>query len=487
MRKLHMTIIALLIFGLSWTGIIQPVHAESGTGAVETKKTIVLGTSADFPPYEFHKMINGEDQILGFDIQIAKQIAADMGAELKIEDMSFDSLLPALTSGRVDFLISGMNPTPERRKSIDFSDVYYRANQSIMVRKEDKDKYNTMDTLKGAKIGVQKSSLQEEIGQKIEGAKLTSLDKVSDILMQLQTKRVDAAIIEGPVAKANLTEAFAITDAVPEVEDYGYAIGVKKNNPELLNSINNTLARLTKEGKVEQFVNEASAMVNGKQASKDTFSFFWDYKEYYIAGIKYTLLLSALGVLFGFIIGLFISLLRMNKLAVLRWIGVAYIEILRGTPMLVQLLIIHYGFALTFGIEFTALESGIITLSINSSAYLAEVFRAGIQGVDKGQSEAARSLGMTSSQAFRYIILPQAIKNVLPAIGNEFITIIKESSIVSFIGVADLMFQAQVVRGISFAGLNPLLVAAVIYFIMTFGLSKLLGVLERKLRTSDIH
>lgn len=484
MRKLQIIFIVLLCFGLSWTGL-NHANAEGSTDA--TKKTIVLGTSADFPPYEFHKVINGKDEIIGFDIQIAKQIAADMGAELKIEDMSFDSLLPALTSGRVDFLISGMNPTPERKKSIDFSNVYYRANQSIMVRTADKDKYNTMDTLKGAKIGVQKSSLQEEIGQKIEGAQLTSLDKISDILMQLQTNRVDATIIEGPVAKANLTEDFAITDAVPEVEDYGYAIGVKKNNPELLNSINRTLDRLTKENKVEQYVDEASALVNGQQKPLDTFSFFWKYKDYYIAGIKYTLLLSALGVLFGFIIGLFISLLRMNKLAILRWIGVAYIEILRGTPMLVQLLIIHYGFALTLDIKFTALESGIITLSINSSAYLAEVFRAGIQGVDKGQMEAARSLGMTSSQAFRYIILPQAIKNVLPAIGNEFITIIKESSIVSFIGVADLMFQAQVVRGISFAGLNPLIIAAIIYFIMTFVLSKLLGVLERKLRTSDIH
>ncbi|MNS55123.1 Arginine-binding extracellular protein ArtP precursor [compost metagenome] len=485
MRKLQMLIIVLLCFVISYSGLNGSAYAEDSTNSA--KKTIVLGTSADFPPYEFHKVIDGKDQIVGFDIQIAKQIAADMGAELKIEDMSFDSLLPALTSGRVDFLISGMNPTPERKKSIDFSDVYYRANQAIMVRKADKDKYNTMDTLKGAKIGVQKSSLQEEIGQKIEGAQLTSLDKVSDILMQLQTNRVDAAIIEGPVAQANLTDDFAITDAVPQVEDYGYAIGVKKNNPELLNNINKTLAHLIKDGKVKQFVDDASSLVNGKQTSQNTFSFFLKYKDYYIAGIKYTLLLSVLGVIFGFIIGLFISLLRMNRIAILRWIGVAYIEVLRGTPMLVQLLIIHYGLALTFHINFTALESGIITLSINSSAYLAEVFRAGIQGVDKGQMEAARSLGMSNSQSFRFIILPQAIKNVLPAIGNEFITIIKESSIVSFIGVADLMFQAQVVRGISFAGLNPLLVAAVIYFIMTFVLSKLLGVLERKLRTSDIH
>ncbi|MBP1999836.1 polar amino acid transport system substrate-binding protein [Paenibacillus shirakamiensis] len=465
-------------------GLGKVAFAEGDTAS---KKTIILGTSADFPPYEFHKIIQGKDEIVGFDVQIAKQIAADMNANLVIKDISFDSLLPALDSGRVDFIISGMNPTPERKKSIDFSDIYYDGKQSIMVRAEDKNKYKTMDTLKGAKIGVQKSSLQEEIGQTIEGANLTSLDKISDILIQLQTKRIDAAIMEEPVAKASLTDNTAIAKAVPVTDINGYAVGVKKGNPELLDQINKTVARLTKENKVQEYVDEASSLVNGQQKKLDTFSFFWKYKTYYAAGIKYTLLLSVLGVIFGFVIGLFIALLRMNRIAVLRWVGMAYIEVLRGTPMLLQLFIIHYGLAISLGINFTALESGIITLSINSSAYLAEIFRAGIQGVDRGQMEAARSLGMTHTQSFKTIILPQAIKSVLPAIGNEFITIIKESSIVSFIGVADLMFQTQVVRGLTFAALNPLIIAGIIYFILTFGLSKLLGLLERKLRTSDIH
>lgn len=196
-------------------------------------------------------------------------------------------------------------------------------------------------------------------------------------------------------------------------------------------------------------------------------------------------MLSALGVLFGFIIGLIVSLLRMSGIRIIEWLGTTYVEILRGTPMLVQLMIIHYGIALTLGVNFTPLQSGIITLSLNSSAYLAEIFRAGIQAVDRGQMEAARSLGMGRGKAMRHVILPQAFKSILPAIGNEFITIIKESSIISTIGMVDIMYQAQVIKNITYEGLSPFIITAAIYFVMTFSLSKLLGLWERKLRASD--
>ena len=199
------------------------------------------------------------------------------------------------------------------------------------------------------------------------------------------------------------------------------------------------------------------------------FRMAYDYRYLFLSGVQYTLLLAVLGVFFGFILGIAISLMRMSKWWILRFIATAWVEFLRGTPMLVQLFIIHYGLA-TLGIEFSAIQSGAITLSINSSAYLAEIFRAGIQGVDRGQMEAARSLGMKQGMTMRHIILPQALKNVLPAIGNEFITIIKESSIISFIGVADLMFQARKVSTMSYDGLTPLIIVAFMYFVLTFSM-----------------
>ncbi|WP_068785654.1 amino acid ABC transporter permease [Paenibacillus phocaensis] len=217
----------------------------------------------------------------------------------------------------------------------------------------------------------------------------------------------------------------------------------------------------------------------------DLISMFMEYRSYFLAGVQYTLLLAAISVFCGFILGLLIALLRMSPWGIVRFFGHAWVEFLRGTPMMVQLLIIHYGFAFMFDVNFTPIQSGAITLSINSSAYLAEIFRAGIQGVDRGQGEAARSLGMTKGMAMRHIIIPQAIKSVLPAIGNEFITIIKESSIVSIIGTAELIYQAQSVVTITYDGMTPYLIIAIMYFILTFTLSRILGVFERKLKTSD--
>ncbi|MBA9084021.1 polar amino acid transport system substrate-binding protein [Fontibacillus solani] len=217
----------------------------------------------------------------------------------------------------------------------------------------------------------------------------------------------------------------------------------------------------------------------------ELFTMFWEYRSYFLTGVQYTLILAAIGVLCGFVLGLIIALLRMSSWKIVRFFGHAWVEFLRGTPMLVQLLIIHYGFATVLGVSFSPIESGAITLTINSSAYLAEIFRAGIEGVDRGQGEAARSLGMSKGMTLRFIIIPQALKSVLPAIGNEFITIIKESSIVSMIGVTEIIFQSGVIVGITYDAMTPYLIAAIMYFILTFTLSRILGVFERKLKTSD--
>ncbi|WP_058302135.1 amino acid ABC transporter permease [Gorillibacterium timonense] len=215
------------------------------------------------------------------------------------------------------------------------------------------------------------------------------------------------------------------------------------------------------------------------------FSFLPDYIDYFLRGAGITVSLSFFTVLFGVILGIFVALMRMSKIAPLRWLGTAYVEFIRGTPLLVQVFIITYGIPQLTQINIPDFTSGVIALSINSSAYIAEIFRAGIQSIDKGQMEAARSLGMTNGLATRRIILPQAVKNILPALGNEFIVVIKESSIVMVIGIADLMYNANVVRGMTFKSFETLIAAAMVYFILTFTLSKVLGVTERRLKASD--
>jgi arginine/lysine/histidine transport system permease protein len=216
------------------------------------------------------------------------------------------------------------------------------------------------------------------------------------------------------------------------------------------------------------------------------FSFLGKYYKFFIEGTQYTIFIAFFTVILGTVLGLFLSLMKLSKNKILKFLASVYIEFVRGTPILVQLYIIYYGLP-ALGIDLPDMLAGIVTLSINSGAYVAEIIRAGINAVDKGQMEAGRSLGMSSAMTMRLIIIPQAFKNILPALGNEFITIIKESSIVSVIGIGELMYKADTVRGNTAMPFEPLIVAAVIYFVLTFSLSKLLGVAERRMKASDSH
>ncbi|TCO74585.1 amino acid ABC transporter permease [Marinisporobacter balticus] len=213
--------------------------------------------------------------------------------------------------------------------------------------------------------------------------------------------------------------------------------------------------------------------------------FLAKYYKFFISGTGITLFLSFFGVIFGVVIGVFLALMKLSEKPLIRMPATAYIEVVRGTPLLVQLFLIYIGLPKATGIAFPDLSLAIIAVSLNSAAYVAEIIRAGIQSIDKGQMEAARSLGMTHSVTMRYIIIPQAFKNILPALGNEFIVLVKESAIVSVIGIHDLMYKADTVRGISYKPFAPLLIAAVIYFSITFTLSKLVGNLERRLSAGD--
>ena len=222
------------------------------------------------------------------------------------------------------------------------------------------------------------------------------------------------------------------------------------------------------------------------------FSFLSKYWPYYLEGMKNTVLLAFITVIIGGLIGILLVLCRISAKRPLRFLSGVYVEFVRGTPLLVQLFIIYYGLpalgikffdnriiSAVIGINLSEFIPGVIALGINSGAYVCEIFRSGIQSIDIGQTEAARSLGLSHRQTLQYIIFPQAFKAVLPALGNEFVTVIKESSIVSVIGIADLMYKANVVRGNTFLPFEPLLIAALCYFLLTYPLSRLLAHIEK--------
>lgn len=224
---------------------------------------IIVGTSADYAPYEFHAKIDGKDAIVGFDIEIAKEIAKDLGVKLEVQDMGFDGLLQALNSDKVDFVIAGMTPDEKRKKSVDFTDIYYVAKQGVMVRAKDKGKYKTMEDLKGKKVGAQSGTIQEDIvKEQMEGSKLISLTRIPDLVMELMNKKVEAIVVELPVANGYVKNnaKLAVSNIKVKDDTGGSAIAVKKGNQALVDEMNKTLKRLIDDGSIDKFVAEANEM-----------------------------------------------------------------------------------------------------------------------------------------------------------------------------------------------------------------------------------
>ena len=207
------------------------------------------------------------------------------------------------------------------------------------------------------------------------------------------------------------------------------------------------------------------------------------YWPLFLEGATTTVLLSFFSVIVGVGCGTLMALARLSSNKFLSKSSKVYIDIIRGTPLLVQLYLVYFGLATV--LDLNDFVSGVIAVSVNTTAYIAEIIRSGIQSVDKGKMEGARSMGMPKRMAMRQIILPQAMKNILPAIGNEFATLIKETSIVSLIGIHDLMYSSDTVRGATFTVFIPLLMTAFLYFVMTTTIAFFMDKLERKLQASD--
>ena len=211
---------------------------------------------------------------------------------------------------------------------------------------------------------------------------------------------------------------------------------------------------------------------------------YWDV--FLVKGVSVTLALSAITVVFGAVLGALLALMRRSHLGVIRFLVTAFVEFIRGTPMLLQLYVGYFIVPLLFpALEIGTFASISVALVINSAAYVSEIIRSGIQAVDIGQTEAARSLGLTKGMTMRKVVLPQAVKNILPALGNEFVTIIKETSLASTFFVGDLMTSYLIVKGATYLAFESLIIVGAIYFVLTFSLSKLVGAFERRLKQSD--
>lgn len=337
----------------------------SPSGVNRSNGTLIMATNAYFKPYEYYE--NGK--IVGIDADIATAIADYLGMNLKIEDMEFDSIITAVSSGKADIGVAGMTVTPDRLKNIDFSDPYTTSSQVIVVR-----------------------------------------------------------------------------------------------NNEAVESGSNF---------VEKFTND---FITEKRY------------QYILTGLKNTLIIAFFAAIMGIVIGFLVAVIRSShdktgNMKILNAICSVYLTIIRGTPAMVQLLIIYY---IIFGsMNVNKIFVAVLSFGINSGAYVAEIFRSGIMSIDNGQFEAARSLGLTYNQTMISVILPQAFKNVLPALANEFIVLLKETSISGYIGLTDLTRGGDIIRSITYDAMLPLIGVALIYLVLVMILSALVKKLERRLRNNE--
>lgn len=480
MKKTVKALLAFVLlsiaFFLPFTG--STVNAENGEALerVQSEGVLRVGTSADYPPFEFYATIDGSREMVGMDVSIAEHLAEDLGVELEMVDMGFDALIPALESGNIDMIAAGMVPTPEREESLSFSQIYYVGSQNLVVRAEDEEIYDSLESLEGQAIGVQAGSLQADLADQVPDGEIITLENINDLILSLQTNQVEALVLAETNAEMHAlnNEDIITFNGGFDYEDVGNALAFRQNEDSLVAAVDESLDSMIEEGLIDEYFDEAVALT--QEESEHGVFYYW---EYFLDGTLLTLLLSALGVFFGLILGSLLALMRIAKSRFLKWPAMWYVEFIRGTPLMIQVMIIYFGFGSYISIP--ALTAGIIAVSLNSTAYICEIIRGGLNSVPKGQTEASRSLGMSRKETLRHVVFPQALKNIWPALGNEFIVVIKESSIVSVIGVGELIFQSRNVRAITYQGIVPLFVVMVIYFILTFTLSKLLNYYEGRM------
>jgi arginine/lysine/histidine/glutamine transport system substrate-binding/permease protein len=437
-----------------------------------------IGTEPTFPPFEMKDDASGE--LIGFDIELMNAIGEAAEREIRFVSLPFDGLIPALQSNTIDAAISGMTITAERAQTIDFSRPYFEAGLAIAVR-EGNTEIESFEDLEGKRIAVQIGTTGAEQANSVEGASISTFDNAPLALQELINGRVDAVVNDLPatlfaINDANLQGVKIVGELITE-EYYGIAL---PKNSDALADINNALDTLIQDGTYAEiyrkwFVSDPPILPTVAPAltAATGSSFNWGRLfRNLMQGASVTIMLTAFSFLFGLIGGSLVAFALISPFKPLRWLCRVYVDFFRGTPMLVQLFMIYFGLPalfqqLGFEFSFNRFFAAVLALSLNVAAYLAEILRGGIQSIDRGQWEAGESLAMNPIETMRYIVFPQAFRRILPPLGNEFITLIKDTSLAAVIGFEELFRQGQLMVATTYRAFEIYLAVAIVYLIMT--------------------
>ena len=432
------------------------------------------------------------EHLIGFEVEIADALAKKLGVHAQMVQNQWDGLVPALERGNFDIILNGLEITDEHRQQIAMSAPYYVYSQQIITRK-DNNSLTSLASLKGKAVGTLSGTVAQRLLEQAGGVDVRVYPGQVEPFRDLNNGRIDAVMLDLPIAVYYLTKEPNLKRSGEPFAPGYYGIGIRKEDETLVLALNKAIAELQADGTLEKIYRRWDVWDKNQLLISDyhpaplaapkSFSSFRNLRIYLPLLLKAALVtveISVLGMVLAIALGLVLALVRLYGVAPLRWLAVAYIEVVRGTPLLLQLYMIYYGLP-NVGIRLNAFVAAVLGLGLNYAAYEAENYRAGIQAVPRGQMEAALSLGMGRWLALRSIIIPQAVRIVIPPVTNDFIALFKDSSLVSVITMVELTKQYGMLALTTYDYLGLGLITAALYFGLSYPVSLLARHFERKL------
>jgi len=444
-------------------------------------------------------------RIIGFEVEIVGALAEEMSMRAEFVQNQWDGLIPGLQRGNYDIVVNGLEITEDRKNEINFSEPYYLTSEQLTVRKETYD-LNRLEDLPGRVVGTLKFSLAHRILEAQGGIDIRSYDGQINAYEDLATGRLDAVLMDYPIALYYGRPNAKLKFAGGPISQMAYGIGVRKEDQQLLQSINLALERISQNGKLREIL-ERWALWNAPMAEllrdtspsttqpaafeeylravgmertwKDKVVQYLGYIPLLAKGGLMTVQLSILSMVLAVVFGLIVALLRLYAPRPLRGLSAFYVEAIRGTPLLIQLYLIYYGLP-NLGLKLSPFVAALVGLGLNYAAYEAENYRAGILSIPHSQMEAAMALGMTRLQALRHVIVPQAMRLIIPPVTNDFISLFKDSSLVSIITMVELTKVYGQLASTYYDYIGIGILTAAMYFVIGWPFVRLSRYAERR-------
>lgn len=465
---------------------------DASAKATPVKSTYKIVMDSSFAPFEYQ---NDSGKYEGIDVDLIKAIAEQQGFNIELSNPGFDAALNAVQAGQADAVIAGMSITDARKEIFDFSDPYYTSNILLAVKKGSSVK--SYEDLNGMTVGAKNGTasytwLSEHADQ--YGYSLRAFDEASTMYDSLNSGSIDALMDDEAVLRYAIKQGRKFETPIDGEKsgEYGFAVN-KGANPELLEMFNNGLAALVKSGKYDKIVSKYLGTSENKKSSSsvDETTIWGLIKNNYsqlLTGLGTTLSLTLISFAIAMVIGIIFGMMAVAPNKVLRTISAIFVDVVRGIPLMIVAAFIFWGIPNLIE-SMTGHQSPIndflaatIALSLNAGAYIAEIVRGGIEAVPKGQMEASRSLGISYGKTMKKVILPQAVRVMLPNFINQFVISLKDTTIVSAIGLVELFQTGKIIIARNYQSFRMYAILAVIYLVMITLLTRLAKRLEKRLK-----